>query len=73
MPEGHSVHRLARQFNDVFGGAALAVSSPQGKFTAGAARIDGHVLELGRDYPYLATHLAALEELEARGEDESDL
>lgn len=45
MPEGHSVHRLARQFNDVFGGAALAVSSPQGKFTAGAARLDGHVLE----------------------------
>lgn len=46
MPEGHSIHRLARQFNDVFGAAALAVSSPQGKFTAGAARIDGHVLEL---------------------------
>ncbi|MDJ0316017.1 Fpg/Nei family DNA glycosylase [Arthrobacter antibioticus] len=45
MPEGHSVHRLARQFNDVFAGAALAVSSPQGKFAAGAARIDGHKLE----------------------------
>ncbi|AIY00667.1 putative DNA glycosylase [Arthrobacter sp. PAMC 25486] len=45
MPEGHSVHRLARQFNDVFSGAALAVSSPQGKFAAGAALIDGHVLE----------------------------
>ena len=45
MPEGHSVHRLARQFNDVFGGAVLAVSSPQGKFSAGAALMDGHVLE----------------------------
>jgi endonuclease-8 len=45
VPEGHSVHRLARQFNDVFGGAALAALSPQGKFTAGAARIDGQVLE----------------------------
>lgn len=45
MPEGHSVHRLARQFNDVFGGAALNVSSPQRKFTDGAARIDGHILE----------------------------
>lgn len=45
MPEGHSVHRLARQFNDVFGGAVLAVSSPQGKFTAGALLVDGHVLE----------------------------
>ena len=46
MPEGHTVHRLARQFNDVFGGSKLDVSSPQGKFTAGAARVDGHVLEL---------------------------
>ena len=45
MPEGHSVHRLARQFNDVFGGAALSVSSPQGKFAAGAALMDGQVLE----------------------------
>ncbi|MHA7304799.1 Fpg/Nei family DNA glycosylase [Arthrobacter sp. TMN-49] len=45
MPEGHSVHRVARQFRDVFGGARLAVSSPQGKFAAGATRIDGHVLE----------------------------
>lgn len=45
MPEGHSVHRLARQFNDVFGGAALAVSSPQGKFAAGALLVDGQVLQ----------------------------
>lgn len=45
MPEGHSVHRLARQFQDVFGGARLAVSSPQGKFAAGAALLDGHALE----------------------------
>lgn len=45
MPEGHSVHRLGRQFNDVFDGAVLAVSSPQGKFAAGARLIDGHMLE----------------------------
>jgi endonuclease VIII len=45
MPEGHSVHRLARQFQDVFAGEALAVSSPQGKFTAGAAAVDGQLLE----------------------------
>ncbi|ALE06169.1 formamidopyrimidine-DNA glycosylase [Arthrobacter sp. ERGS1:01] len=45
MPEGHSVHRLARQFGDVFGAATLAVSSPQGKFAAGAALLDGQVLE----------------------------
>ncbi|MCC3282570.1 Fpg/Nei family DNA glycosylase [Arthrobacter caoxuetaonis] len=44
MPEGHSIHRLARQFRSVFAGQRLAVSSPQGRFTAGAAQLDGHVL-----------------------------
>lgn len=44
MPEGHSVHRLARQFADVFAGERLAVSSPQGRFVQGAALLDGHVL-----------------------------
>lgn len=44
MPEGHSVRRLARQFGDVFGGETLAVSSPQGRFAAGAALLDGHML-----------------------------
>lgn len=44
MPEGHSVHRLARQFGDVFKGERLLVSSPQGKFVQGAALLDGHVL-----------------------------
>ena len=44
MPEGHSVRRLARQFDDVFGGEALAVSSPQGRFAAGAALLDGHTM-----------------------------
>lgn len=44
MPEGHSVHRLARQFSDVFAGERLAVSSPQGRFAPGAALLDGHVL-----------------------------
>ena len=44
MPEGHSVHRLARQFTDVFAGRRLAVSSPQGRFAAGAALLDGRVL-----------------------------
>ena len=44
MPEGHSIHRLARQFADVFTGERLAVSSPQGRFAGGAALLDGHVL-----------------------------
>ncbi|CAI3799699.1 Fpg/Nei family DNA glycosylase [Pseudarthrobacter sp. MM222] len=44
MPEGHSVHRLARQFGDVFSGERLVVSSPQGRFVQGAALLDGSVL-----------------------------
>ncbi|MCA4131250.1 Fpg/Nei family DNA glycosylase [Arthrobacter sp. M4] len=44
MPEGHSIHRLARQFQDVFAGERLAVSSPQGRFAEGAALLDGGVL-----------------------------
>jgi endonuclease-8/formamidopyrimidine-DNA glycosylase len=45
VPEGHSIHRLARQFGDVFVGRRLAVSSPQGRFAQGAALLDGRVLE----------------------------
>lgn len=44
MPEGHSIHRLARQFGDVFAGQPLAVTSPQGRFAAGAALLDGRTL-----------------------------
>lgn len=48
MPEGHSVHRLAQQFNDVFAGQKLSVSSPQGKFAAGALVLDQLKLEKAR-------------------------
>ncbi|TLM86211.1 Fpg/Nei family DNA glycosylase [Pseudarthrobacter sp. NamE2] len=44
MPEGHSVRRLARQFGGVFAGETLSVSSPQGRFSGGAALLDGHTL-----------------------------
>ena len=42
MPEGHSVHRIARQFARSFLGAPVAVTSPQGRFAADATKIDGH-------------------------------
>ncbi|MHC5795792.1 Fpg/Nei family DNA glycosylase [Lacisediminihabitans sp. FW035] len=42
MPEGHSVHRIARQFARHFVGKETEVSSPQGRFAEGAARLDGH-------------------------------
>ncbi|MFT4229427.1 MAG: DNA-formamidopyrimidine glycosylase family protein [Microbacterium sp.] len=41
MPEGHSVHRIARQFDRNYVGRAVAASSPQGRFAEGAAVIDG--------------------------------
>ena len=47
MPEGHTLHRLARLHQRRFGGAPVAASSPQGRFTSGAALIDGLVLETG--------------------------
>lgn len=42
MPEGHTIHRVARQFTDTFVGHRLQVSSPQGRFADGAALLDGH-------------------------------
>ncbi len=44
MPEGHSVHRIARQFALHFVGKTVTASSPQGRFAAGAAKISGHQL-----------------------------
>ncbi|PRY70088.1 endonuclease-8/formamidopyrimidine-DNA glycosylase [Glaciihabitans tibetensis] len=41
MPEGHSVHRIARQFALHFVGQSVTASSPQGRFAAGAAQISG--------------------------------
>ena len=42
MPEGHTLHRLARLHQRRFAGAPVAVSSPQGRFAAAA--VDGRVL-----------------------------
>jgi endonuclease-8 len=44
MPEGHSVHRIARQFALHFLGVPVAVSSPQGRFAGDAAHLDGHAI-----------------------------
>ncbi|MDR6141458.1 endonuclease-8 [Microbacterium foliorum] len=41
MPEGHSVHRIARQFDRNFVGKAMLASSPQGRFAEGAAVLNG--------------------------------
>jgi endonuclease-8 len=44
MPEGHTVHRLARRHTTLLRGRAVRVSSPQGRFVD-AALVDGHVFE----------------------------
>lgn len=41
MPEGHSVHRIAKQFAANFVGRTVTVTSPQGRFSAGAALLTG--------------------------------
>lgn len=41
MPEGHSVHRIARQFDRNFVGRSVTASSPQGRFAEGAAVLSG--------------------------------
>ncbi|WP_279366875.1 Fpg/Nei family DNA glycosylase [Microbacterium testaceum] len=41
MPEGHSVHRIARQFDRNIVGRTVSASSPQGRFVEGASVIDG--------------------------------
>lgn len=42
MPEGHTLHRLARLHQRRFAGSPVRVSSPQGRF-ADAATVDGRV------------------------------
>ena len=44
MPEGHTIHRLAADHRERFGGRPVRVTSPQGKFSDSAALLDGRVL-----------------------------
>jgi endonuclease-8 len=44
MPEGHTVHRTANDFNRLFAGDSLTVESPQGRFSASAKLVSGHRL-----------------------------
>ena len=40
MPEGHTIHRLARDHADWFAGSKVRVASPQGRFATAAALLD---------------------------------
>ena len=44
MPEGHTIHRIARDQTRLLAGERLRVTSPQGRFEAGAALLDGRRL-----------------------------
>jgi endonuclease-8 len=44
VPEGHTIHRLAVRHRELFAGSRVAVSSPQGRFAAGAALLSGHTV-----------------------------
>ena len=46
MPEGHLLHRLARDHGELVG-ERLRATSPQGRFAAGAAARDGRRLPAG--------------------------
>ncbi|MEM6588117.1 MAG: DNA-formamidopyrimidine glycosylase family protein [Pseudomonadota bacterium] len=45
MPEGHTIHRAARDHRALIGGQKVAAMSPQGRFAEGAAEINGAVCE----------------------------
>ena len=44
MPEGHTLHRVAAELRHRLAGRIVTSFSPQGRFAAGAARVDGHRL-----------------------------
>lgn len=54
MPEGHTLRRLADDLTAAFVGRSVQVSSPQGRFAAEAALLDGTVL---RDADAAGKHL----------------
>lgn len=50
MPEGHTLHRLARLHSRRYAGEPVEVSSPQGRFSTSAEIVDGRVLESAEAY-----------------------
>jgi len=45
MPEGHTIHRLARDQNATLARQRLTISSPQGRFAEGAKKLSGRKLD----------------------------
>ncbi len=77
MPEGHTLRRLADDLHAAFAGRPVRVSSPQGRFAADAALVDGQVLvgadsagkHLFVEFPgdrYLHVHLGLIGKFDLR-------
>lgn len=45
MPEGHTIHRIARDHQRLFMGQTLSVTSPQGRFQTGAKKLNRKCLQ----------------------------
>jgi endonuclease-8 len=59
VPEGHTLHRLARLHHRRYAGTAVAVSSPQGRFETAASAVDGRVLVMAEAYGKHLFHVYA--------------
>ena len=64
MPEGHTIHRAARDQRKMLAGKKLDVSSPQGRFLEGAEALDGNtcigIEAYGKHLFYQFSHGSAL-------------
>lgn len=61
MPEGHTLHRLARLHRRRYAGSPVSISSPQGRFAGAAAELDGQVLVATEAYgKHLFHHYGSL-------------
>ena len=78
MPEGHTIHRLARDLNATLRPTPVRSSSPQGLFADGAAELDGQPLERAEAWgkhlflrfesrPVLHIHLGLIGKLRPKG------
>ena len=50
MPEGHTIHRAARDLSRMLVGSIIDVTSPQGRFASGAAVLDGRECYVAEAY-----------------------
>ena len=57
MPEGNTTHRLAQRHQRYYGGSPVGVSSPQGRFSAAAAVLDGLVLQRAEAHGKHLSHI----------------